>query len=343
MDEIKKIIEDRLKKLPEETVNSLNEIRWIDELLKISRENNFNQDQEDSFITESTVAILGIEDLDKYPENLSENVGLDDDTVVKIAKEVDEKILTPLNEKILSSKKDLIKESSEKIDWSGKVDEISKKYNLNDTQKNILNSLSGEILSNMDKKGTLLKDMDQKLSVSKLLSEQIIDDLNKRVFDYTIKSIEAKPINKIPEIKPVNLPMVENNVTPNITVPKYVPTGISGYKPTGLGGGQEITQKNIMPAGDSRIEYKPISIPPLPQTPVTEPVQKPAQVPRFNALVDEPNVSNPPSTTPSPSSIMDNKLNNITTGLKESSPEEVKKETPLVKQYTIDPYREPLA
>ena len=88
--------------------------------------------------------------------------------------------------------------SANKIDLDTRIEEISKKYNLNDTQKNSLNSICKEILFDMDKKETLLSDIDQKLSVSKLLAEQIINDLNKRVFEYAISTLEKKGQNVCP-------------------------------------------------------------------------------------------------------------------------------------------------
>ena len=323
-------------------------------------------EQSDSADTEILNSMFGLQTLQEAISNIAKLSGKNINELSKLKSDLENNIFS----KIPSIK-------NVNIDWEGKVEEISKKYNLNDGQNGTLNSICKEILLNMNKKGELLSNLDQKIGISKLLSEQIIDDLNKRVFDYASKTTEPKPINKsgiptppsiqqvvkpvipqiqtqnnnkIPEIKPNNLPTIQlnktmkknniaiNNNSPKIEVPKFTPTGTINYKPTGLNGGSNEIKKDPVIEVDSRIQYKPVSNPISSGSP-TEPVQRPKEVPRFNAVIDEVL----PETPSSPSGIVDSKLSTVTAGIKEPEQGEVKKENPIVKQYTVDPYREPLA
>lgn len=264
-------------------------------------------------------------------------------------------------------------------DWEERTIEIGKKYALNDKQIDELANSVVLILVGAEKPENFLKTIIKELNISKILAEQITEDLEKRVFDYALKAIENSEVknvreggvnseklkvesvkvntpiqnNRIPEIKPINLPIEQSspvqknnpvsvNNPPVAGVPKYTPPATSSYKPTGLGGGVNDVLREVTPVGDSRINYTP-TVAPIPTLEVAspvpaEPIQRPTQVPRFNALADEV----VPQTSPSPSSIMDDKLNGVTTGLKENVAD-VKNDTPIVKQYTVDPYREPLA
>ena len=323
--------------------------------------------------------------------------------------------------------------------WEEKTIEIGKKYNLNEKQIDDLANNVVLVLIGVDKPETFLETIVKELEISKIIGEQIVEDLEKRVFDYALKAIEPKPItklenkpetsvaneikpvfasppvkpivppivkpvippapqvnSKIPEIRPANLPSsqiakpiettppvqksapVVGNIIPKINIPTYihiekpietpaVTTDVKkevkpevkpnntqevkiSYKPTGLGEGISETPKSStldsMPTGDSRIKYTPtvapISTPTAPEVKIAEPVQRTTAVPRFNALADEVAPQTPTTSTPSPSSIIDSKLNTVSTDKKEEV-KETPKETPIVKQYTVDPYREPLS
>ena len=125
--------------------------------------------------------------------------------------------------------------------WESRTMEIAQKYTLNAGQTNALADKVLFILIGLDKPETFLEDIILELNISRLLAEQIMDDLNARVFEYAINIIESKErkvsaeknnIEQIqtPEIRPDNLPMVEKNEASqvqNASTPRYVPT----YKP----------------------------------------------------------------------------------------------------------------
>ncbi len=325
--DVKKIIEERIKKLPTHVVSVIKNVPWLEKMKEIARNNSLSLEKESLFIIETTLLVLGIETPKKYPVNLSEKVRLDDEAVVKIAKEVDEKILKPIEKMIESS---LIQKQDSKSpviigDWQDKVKEISKKYNLKENQENSLINLVRYRLNNTTQPSNFVQKIIAEIVVSPLLAEQIMEDLENRVFKYPIKSPAptqekinnvTNPAQKIPEVRPEILPIAEKNEGVKISVPNYIP-------------------QNIEKKPEQKIEQAP---PQKAPQPTPEPVQKPFSVPRFTGTpqISERPVYHPDHNKRAPSSIVDNKLNNVTKGITE---------TPLaaepIKKYESDPYREP--
>lgn len=91
-------IKEITDKLPIEVVTAINSTSWVEKIRQIAKDNNLDKEKEGAFAIETTLLVFGTESPINYPDNLAENVGLDDDTVIKIAKEVDEKILTPITQ-----------------------------------------------------------------------------------------------------------------------------------------------------------------------------------------------------------------------------------------------------
>ncbi len=125
-------------------------------------------------------------------------------------------------------------------DWEEKVIEICKKYGLNEEQTNNLTDSVVLILVGLEKPNNFLSNMISDLNISKLLAEQILEDLENRVFDHALKQIEKEGLEKNSsentenkeklmssstqlELKPENLPMIEENEPLRVNpVPKPV-------------------------------------------------------------------------------------------------------------------------
>lgn len=194
--------------------------------------------------------------------------------------------------------------------------EIAKKYSLSVDQEEGLIDIVMLILTGIESPDTLEENIISDLSVSGIVAEQIINDLDNRVFDYALKELgvedneskSEKVGSTLPEIRPDNLPAVETvnqtGAPAKTSVPVYTP------KP------KFMVEK--------------------------EPVQSPVSVPRFKAVPmgDEEMIGQNfiPNIAPKPnaSGIIESKLNSITKNI-----EEVTKTEPP-KTYTKDPYREPI-
>ena len=111
MDNIENLVKDRLEKLPPEVATAIRTVPWIEKMEEIARAHKLDEDKTEAFGIETALVIVGVEPPQNYPENLAEKVGLDEDMVVEIAREVDEKILTPILELVKNPK---LEEKAEK-------------------------------------------------------------------------------------------------------------------------------------------------------------------------------------------------------------------------------------
>jgi len=343
--EIQKIIKERVKELPVEMVMAIKSVPWVDKMKFIAKNNNLNEQKEVSFFTETVILVLGIESLTKYPVNLAENVGLDDGLVTKIAKEVDEQILSPIAKIVernsINTKQNIIKiQSSKDTQILGfnkdRVVEIAQKYSLNQSQTDKLINIIKPVVGQTKKPDTLLETIISNLGISRLLAEQIMEDLEVRVFEYALRTVEKKsekkpepaaqvsnvPFDmkpKVPEVKPSNLPMVEvGEVAHDNPTPSSSPRQPLGQMPK-----VELLKSNSQ---GSTLEPKPEH---SPRGTLGEEVQRPVEVPRFTSVPmseDEEGTEDSKPNVPIP------------------KVEEVKSTPTLepVHKYAVDPYREPL-
>ena len=220
-------------------------------------------------------------------------------------------------------------------EWEKRTLEIAKKYSLSDVQSDALANIVVLVLIGIEKPDTFLQTVVGDLAISQLLAENIIDDLQTRVFEYALSQMEpSKPVvtqvkpvepqknaqvpaqetqkvfspqtpvqNKIPEVRPITVPMVEKQPPVlNRTVNEPVKAPVPRYVP---------------PASQER-------------------VQQPVPVPRFTS---EPIVNTPPVVTnPTPQNSIQNKLNSVVKG--PSEPVSLSPKAP--EKYSVDPYREPI-
>ena len=94
--DLEKIIKERAEKLPANVVEAIRNVPLIEKMQRIVKSNKLDKKKEGLFINETILVVLGVTSPQTYPKNLTENVGLNDDTVIKIAKEVDEQIIAPI-------------------------------------------------------------------------------------------------------------------------------------------------------------------------------------------------------------------------------------------------------
>ncbi len=242
-----------------------------------------------------------------------------------------------------------------------RVREIARKYSLTPDQ---IDKLENKVLSSLlgletpeDFLGSLIND----LNLSDVLAEQIMSDLDTRVFDYALKTIEKRG-----EEKPL--------------VSKPIPQQATPFVPENLPGAIEVQEKPIetrkAPAPAPQAIQTPTPVTPVPpaapwmkqapatpETPVQTPVeQKPVMeepshivwpsqpteiqvpavpVPRFTATAPDeiPQEQTPAQTVPqnntAPQNIIEAKLNSVVKP-------KIEKPTGTPEKYTTDPYREPI-
>lgn len=257
--------------------------------------------------------------------------------------------------------------------WEVRTTEIARKYSLNETQTDTLCNNVLLVLIGLDNPDDFTKLLTSELGISKLLAGQIIEDLEMRVFEYALKTIENKEKKnveqipkenlvqikeeqkteiiiptkpQVPEIKPVNLPMVERGeVAHDVPLPSK-PIETPSYKP--VFNTNNATNVISEAKSISHINYE------LKSTPVTEPIQRPVSVPRFTGVKIE-DESTPKADVFGSTQLEVNNTQSRGINLidkKLNTPEKTDaKPTPEVKvepqkmpshNYAVDPYREPM-
>ncbi len=219
--------------------------------------------------------------------------------------------------------------------WETRVFEIAKKYSLNQGQSENLADIVLTILVGLENPENFQRDLPSDLKISNLISEQIIKELDTRVFDLAIKSVEKKN-EKGPERNP------EKTIMPAIQKPEQVkpPTPAPLPKEVTKPNEPAAKPKNLLdilsskPAANTSPVFSQMTKPPIPPI---EPPQKPTSVPRFNldneVAKGETREVKPPSVTPT--KVMPAEI----TAAKTETP---KVENRPTHEYTVDPYREPL-
>lgn len=208
--------------------------------------------------------------------------------------------------------------------WEERTQEIAKKYSLSEKQTDDLINNVLYVLIGLLKPEDFLGTITVELSISGLLAEQIVEDLEVRVFEYALKtiqnqekkgeSIEKEGSDDLPEVRPEITPLVEP---------------------------QEKVRVRPVPVGFTDASPKPI---PKPQMPGPELVQRPISVPRYTAVpMEEERNSNQGLAA---SSKETPKPNEVTSSQPASAPQpSASSPQPVpepVKKYAVDPYREPL-
>lgn len=251
--------------------------------------------------------------------------------------------------------------------WQDRTEEIAKKYSLNESQTNILVDNVLFVLIGIDKGEDFIKLMPSELGISKLLSGQIVEELETRVFDYSIKSIQnklpkkenetvpqpnqkpplktqiSKPLATPPEIRPDILPMIEDGESVKVLEPKKPDTPAHTNQPhrkipsSFWEDDPNTTPKKVVDAkqnnlpNEPRIHFKPKDI-------VEEKVAQPLPVPRFVAKNDnELKQERVPVSDTVPE-----RLNVVTPPIRTIENRTEVPESKPAPKYAVDPYREPI-
>ncbi len=187
--------------------------------------------------------------------------------------------------------------------WEERTAEIAKKYSLNDTQADDLINTVLFVLIGLESPDTFLETIITDLGISRLLAEQIMEDLEVRVFEYALRTVEKKtekvvsnsvevrlPQNnsnqekpmsrrhldivetkpKVPEVKPDNLPMIE--------IGEIAHDNPSPRQPLG-----QIPKVEPLKSNSQGSTFGSNA----------EPVQRPVEVPRFTGVPIEEDVPSP--------------------------------------------------
>ena len=392
-------IADRFESSSQEIKDLMLSSKLSDKLEEIAENNKLEEEKYLSLVDEVGYVVLGLKEKSSFVNSLKET-GMTPSEAEGVSKQVDSDIFSKLNQKSSSSQikneetrkiraflmekigntPDIIQKQSIETQsvlsdqaWQDRTKEIATKYSLNPVQTENLTDEVLKVLLDRQNKTNFAESLTTSLGISKLLSGQISEDSEVRVFDYVRKTIENKEKRKNPEAAPVQrseeikkplsevMPVQEVKkqnilkpiVPPIVSVPQTIIPPVakeapvakvqteSTYRPISVvpeAPAPKLESASVdseVVGGGSKIKYMPR---------VVEPVQKPIAVPRFTAEPMEEEITSevtPAAPTPqpvsSPQSAMDAKLTSVVSGQNE------KPVVPPTHKYVVDPYREPLA
>ena len=212
--------------------------------------------------------------------------------------------------------------------WEDRTKEITSKYSLNESQTDTLIDKVLFILIGLETPENFLESIISELEISRLMAEQIIEELEKRVFEYAINQIGPKIKNNREENK-TSKPKISVIVDTDDDIPEIRPEIVPMAKPSLI---NSVAQSV---GNGSRVEKREV-VHTIPTTSVNTANQNKISVPKY--------VPAPPNLPTE-----DVTLNQTpkTQELSQLKPIEKPQVAPVntitdQKKYIIDPYREPL-
>jgi hypothetical protein len=95
-DKLKQILEEEIKKLPQEVQYAIDSFDWSTVSQEIGKEYLLDNSEINDFQTETAIALLGLTTPEIYRKNIEDNVGTSKEEAEQIATEAEEKIFNPI-------------------------------------------------------------------------------------------------------------------------------------------------------------------------------------------------------------------------------------------------------
>src|SRR3989344_75148 len=241
--------------------------------------------------------------------------------------------------------------------WEERTAEIAKKYSLGPGQTDTLINNVLFVLIGLDTPDTFTNLMTSELGISKLLASQIIEELETRVFEYVLNTVESQKLKveskSKPEIKsgPADLEVKLSNQREEKKIFANIKTEIK-KTPGTIGNVAYVPE--VRPETVPMVEKNEKAQVRVPQTdtpqqkqeqPVRqpEPVQRPVSVPRFTvAQTNTQSQLLQPVSVQKPAQVLSDIINNNQNPTPTPQQPMQKPPQPETPKKYMDPYREPV-
>ena len=118
----KKLIGEEMLSLPKEAQDAINDSDWEKISEEIGKKHLLNENEINAFQLETASFLLGLIDEDSYALNIENNVGTSAEEAEKINNEINQKIFTPISEKLIENIKKVGKDKNP--NWQQSLDFI---------------------------------------------------------------------------------------------------------------------------------------------------------------------------------------------------------------------------
>ncbi len=97
-DNQKKLIAEQMKKIPTEVREAINASDWERTIFNIGREHKMHIDDIDTLSVETILTMIGLEHPKDYPDNIQKRIGLNDEELMNIVEQVNERLFSKIRE-----------------------------------------------------------------------------------------------------------------------------------------------------------------------------------------------------------------------------------------------------
>lgn len=97
-DNQKKLIAEQMRKIPSEVREAINSSDWERTIFNIGREHKMHIDDIDTLSVETILTMIGLEHPKDYPENIQKRIGLNDEELMNIVEQVNERLFSKIRE-----------------------------------------------------------------------------------------------------------------------------------------------------------------------------------------------------------------------------------------------------
>ena len=356
-------IPEYVKNLPQAVQDLIFDGTWEERTGEVAKKYSLNPTQTDNLINTVLFVLIGLEKPETFLSTIMTDIGISQLLAEQIMGDLEGRVFEYALSRVTSSKQQVIRK-----------EEVSPQ--VNPTQETV--SRTGLDTTSSEQKSSLIPEIYPVRSLEGTQSVSASNGVRPGNLPVVEKKSEYRPIQtpvSTPSYKPTS--SVPNNL-PGATPVGETSSSLASFRsPTPSPGATPIKPTfkiseipKIVPLAQNTVVSKTIFDT---KKETTEPVQRPLNVPRFTPVVEqsslrgatavpmeegrdsisktvfetnsEENVSKAPlnDTTPVLKNIIDTKLTNVTSGMKDIPVQKEKlPESEAVRKYNLDPYREPL-
>ena len=121
-EELKQIANEQIALLPREVQDAINSVDWGSIVAEVGKKNMLTEEEINSLQTETLLVLVGIQSWNSFPVNIEDEVGTSRDEADRIATEIDQRIFTPLYDKVVENVKKNNRDKN--ANWKQSVDFI---------------------------------------------------------------------------------------------------------------------------------------------------------------------------------------------------------------------------
>ncbi|HLP86909.1 MAG TPA: hypothetical protein VK153_03500 [Candidatus Paceibacterota bacterium] len=258
-----KIVE-YFQRLPKEAQEVFSSMGWMETLKKIGVTYSLNEKQLELLGTETTIVLLGIIHIDEYEKIIETELGVSEEILKKITKEIDNNILKTIKGQLIDAFKSNIlylqeqnldpnfsmlpkniQLAIENSDWKEKLYKIARRYALTIPQMGDLEEITKKVIKNEIPADKYMDALVAKIPISSIDISNITNAVNIEVLSPIRELMKNTPTNSQVNIESRSL---EINMDEEIPIPPYAKT---------------ITNDKLLINNEEKVpeSYKPIEIP----------------------------------------------------------------------------------